>query len=74
MSVNVGPNDGGRQVCELNSATDESPKLSDLSNRKGYTYHGIEVLVYNYSNNTKSFLDSSCFYCFIVYLFSLTKR
>ena len=43
VSVNVGSNDGGHHVCELNSATDESPTLSNLSNRKGYTYHGIEV-------------------------------
>ena len=68
MSVNVGPNDGGHQVCELNSATDESPKLSGLFNRKGYTYHGIEVLVYNYSNNTKTYLDASCFYCISLFI------
>ena len=72
VSVNVGPNDGGHQVCELNSATDESPELSDLSERKGYTYHGIEVLTYNYSNNTKSYLD--ILVAFIIYLFSSTKR
>ena len=72
VSVNVGPNDGGHQVCELNSATDESPELSDLSERKGYTYHGIEVLTYNDSNNTTSYLD--IIVAFIVYLFSSTKR
>ena len=25
VSVNVGPNDGGHHVCELNNGTDESP-------------------------------------------------
>lgn len=52
VSVNVGPNDGGHHVCELNNGTDESPTLSNLSNRKSYTYLGIEVRAYNCSNNS----------------------
>ena len=51
VSVNVGPYDEKKCICELNSATDESPTLSNLSNRKGYTYHGVEVLTYTCSNN-----------------------
>ena len=51
MSVNVGPYDTGNHVCQLNNATDESPTLSHLSNRKSYTYHGIEVRVYDCSNS-----------------------
>ena len=43
MSVNVGPQEKGSYVCELNNATDESPTLSKLLKRKRYTYHGIEV-------------------------------
>ena len=50
VSVNVGPNDGGHHVCELSNATDESPTLSNLSNRKSYTYYGIEVHAYNCCN------------------------
>ena len=52
VSVNVGPNDGGYHVCELNNATDESPTLSNLLNRKNYTYLGIEVHEYKCSNNS----------------------
>ncbi len=43
VSVNVGPQEKGSHVCELNNATDESPTLSGLLKRKSYTYHGIEV-------------------------------
>ncbi|XP_078374702.1 EGF-like repeat and discoidin I-like domain-containing protein 3 isoform X1 [Oculina patagonica] len=42
VSVNVGPQEKGSHVCELNNATDESPTLSGLLKRKSYTYHGIE--------------------------------
>ena len=52
VSVNVGPNDGGHHVYELNNATDESSTLSSLSNRKSYTYLGIEVHSCNCSNNS----------------------
>lgn len=52
VSVNVGPYDEGNHMCELNNATDESPTLSNLSNRKSYTYHGVEVHVFNCSNNS----------------------
>ena len=43
VSVNVGPQEKGSHVCELNNAADESPTLSKLLKRKSYTYHGIEV-------------------------------
>lgn len=43
VSVNVGPQEKGNHVCELNNATDESPTLSKLLKRKSYTYHGTEV-------------------------------
>ena len=43
VSVNVGPQEAGGHVCELNNATDESPTLSKLLKIKYYTYHGIEV-------------------------------
>lgn len=52
VSVNVGIYDEGNCICELNSATDESPTLSNLSNRKSYTYHGIEVCVYTRCKNS----------------------
>lgn len=52
VSVNVGPYDEGNYICELNSATDESATLSNLSNRKSYTYHGIEVRMFNCCNNS----------------------
>lgn len=45
VSVNVGTYEERHCICELNSATDESPALANLSNRRNYTYHGIEVCV-----------------------------
>lgn len=56
VSVNVGTYDEGNYICELNNATDESPTLSNLTNRKNYTYHGIEVCVYNCCKNSYSLI------------------
>ncbi len=43
MSINVGRTEEGDYLCELNNATNESPSLSGLTERKGYTYYGVEV-------------------------------
>ncbi len=43
VSINVGRTEDGDHVCELNNVTDESPSLSGLVERQGYSYYGVEV-------------------------------
>ena len=43
VSINVGPQDEGNHICELNKATDESQSQSALVERQRYTYYGVEV-------------------------------
>ena len=46
VSINVGTTRDGSNVCELNSATDESPYFSALVERQRYTYYGVEVALF----------------------------
>ncbi|XP_078374694.1 uncharacterized protein LOC144658198 [Oculina patagonica] len=39
VSVNLGPQDKGNRLCELNSATEESASMEEI---QGYTYYGVE--------------------------------
>ena len=43
MSINVGPTQGGKYICELNNATVENHGSSVLQRKKDYIYLGIEV-------------------------------
>ena len=43
VSINVGPQEDGGRICELNSKTDGSSSLSALRQKNQYTYYGIEV-------------------------------
>ena len=43
MSINLGPSQGGNYICELNNASDESPRLSVLQSKQDYTHLSIEV-------------------------------
>jgi len=43
VSINVGPSEKGKQTCELNNPTDESPSHSQLERREGYTHFEVEV-------------------------------
>ena len=50
VSINVGPADDGKQMCELNDVTDESPAHSALVERPGYIYYGVEVCLFGLSS------------------------
>ena len=43
VSINVGPLEGGKHKCELNSATDENQFTFLLENEPAYTFLAIEV-------------------------------
>ena len=43
VSINVGPAEEGKRVCELNNAEDESPSHSALEKRQGYVHNDVEV-------------------------------
>ena len=43
VSINLGPSQGGNYICELNNASDESPRLSVLQSKQDYTHLSIEV-------------------------------
>ena len=43
VSINVGPVDEGKRVCELKNFTDESPSHSALEKKKGYIHYAVEV-------------------------------
>ena len=42
MSINVGPVQEGKGICELN-ATDDSPSQSALKNVAQYIHYAVEV-------------------------------
>ena len=44
VSINLGPLEGRKHKCELNSATDENQSASLLQNKPTFTYLGIEVI------------------------------
>ena len=43
VSINVGPVQEGKSICELNNATDDSPSQSALENVAQYIYYAVEV-------------------------------
>ena len=45
VSINVGPFDEGKQMCELNDETDESQSHQALVDRQRYTYQAVEVFL-----------------------------
>lgn len=48
VSINVGPLEGGKNRCELNSATVENQFTFCLENRSAYTLYAIEVKFYKH--------------------------
>ena len=43
VSINIGPVQEGKGICELNNATDDSPSHSALKNVAQYIYYAVEV-------------------------------
>ena len=43
VSINVGPVQEGKSICELNNATDDSPSRSALKNVAQYIHYAVEV-------------------------------
>ena len=44
VSINLGPLDGEKHKCELNSATDENKIANYLVNKPAFTYLAMEVM------------------------------
>ncbi|CAH3135072.1 unnamed protein product [Pocillopora meandrina] len=42
VSINLGPSQGGKYICELNNASDESPGSSVLQSKQDYSHFSIE--------------------------------
>lgn len=58
VSINVGPGKDGKQKCELNNATDESPSHAALEERPGYIHYAIEVCIIRSVRMAKMCIDS----------------
>ena len=43
VSINVGPVQEGKSICELNNATGDSPSQSALKNVAQYIHYAVEV-------------------------------
>ena len=43
VSINFGPPENGKHICELNNATDESRRNHALKKSAGYIHYAVEV-------------------------------
>ena len=43
VSINVGPDEYGGRMCELNNFTDENLSQSGLEEKEGYIHYAVEV-------------------------------
>ncbi|CAH3177466.1 unnamed protein product, partial [Porites evermanni] len=50
VSINVGPVEEGKGMCELNNATDDSPSQSALKNVAQYIHYAVENLCQLHGN------------------------
>lgn len=48
VSINFGPSEKGKYICELNSASDDN-QLSFLEDKDTYTFLAIEVNYFSFS-------------------------